>query len=90
MVRIGFTLVELLVSITIIVILLALLSPSLDRAVERAIITQCAANLDAWGTGMGLYALDNRRYLMQTARHFGHVVPYPNAPYVFATVHPGD
>jgi prepilin-type N-terminal cleavage/methylation domain-containing protein len=59
----GFTLVELLVVITIIVILLAMLAPALDKAVYFAELSLCAANQHAIGNGAQIYAVDHaRRY----------------------------
>ena len=58
----GFTLVELLVVVTIIVVLLALLVPALDRAVYQAELALCAANQKAGVTGVITYAMDFRRY----------------------------
>jgi prepilin-type N-terminal cleavage/methylation domain-containing protein len=60
--RNGFTLVELLVVVTIIVILLALLTPALDRAVYQAELAQCAATLKATGTSAATYAMNSRRH----------------------------
>jgi len=57
----GFTLVELLVVITILVVLLALLAPALDKAVYQAELVRCAANLRAIGGGAINYAGDYRR-----------------------------
>jgi prepilin-type N-terminal cleavage/methylation domain-containing protein len=58
----AFTLIELLVVVTIIVVLLALLSPALDRAIFEAQMAVCAANLHAIGAGAAGYAVDSRRY----------------------------
>jgi prepilin-type N-terminal cleavage/methylation domain-containing protein len=58
----AFTLVELLVVITIIVILLALLTPALDRAMYSAQLAVCAAHQDAMVTGAQAYAMDHKRY----------------------------
>ncbi len=57
----GFTLVELLVVITIIVILLALLTPAMDRAVYQAELASCAARLHGIATGVTQYASGNNR-----------------------------
>jgi prepilin-type N-terminal cleavage/methylation domain-containing protein len=66
--RCAFTLVELLVVITIIVVLLAMLAPALDKAIEAAGRAVCAANLHHWGAAHGLYYMDNKRKLMTQAR----------------------
>ena len=61
--RAAFTLVELLVVVTIVAVLLALLAPALDRAVYEAELAVCAANFHGLGTALVLYAADNgRRY----------------------------
>ncbi len=52
----GFTLVELLVVITIIALLLALLVPSLKRAKEIAKRVVCSSGLKQVGMGMRMYA----------------------------------
>ena len=68
-IRRGFTLVELLVVITIIVLLLALLVPALDKAVEAAERVRCSANLHAWGVSIPQHYLDHRRKLLITSMH---------------------
>ena len=57
----GFTLVELLVVITIIVVLLSLLSPALDQAVYQAELAACGAKLKAFGSGLTSGATAYRR-----------------------------
>jgi len=57
----AFTLVELLVVITILVVLLALLTPSLDQAIYQAQLAQCAGNQRLIGTAVINYAFDNKR-----------------------------
>ncbi|MCP4591450.1 MAG: prepilin-type N-terminal cleavage/methylation domain-containing protein [bacterium] len=59
----GFTLVELLVTITIIALLLAVLLPSLRSAREQAKLTVCAANLRQVGTSIHLYVNENRGWI---------------------------
>lgn len=51
-VRRAFTLVELLVVISVIVVLMALLAPALDQAIYQAELTACGAKLDAFGSSL--------------------------------------
>jgi prepilin-type N-terminal cleavage/methylation domain-containing protein len=60
--RKAFTLIELLVVVTIIVVLLALLTPALDKAIYQAEMTQCAANMKATSTGVSIYTVDYQRW----------------------------
>lgn len=57
----AFTLIELLVVITIIVVLLALLTPALEKAVYEAEMARCAANMRGVGSGVTMYAAENKR-----------------------------
>jgi prepilin-type N-terminal cleavage/methylation domain-containing protein len=59
----GFTLVELLVVISIIALLIALLLPAISRAKEVARRVVCASNLHQSGLGMYLYANDSKLWL---------------------------
>jgi len=54
--RKGFTLVELLVVISVIALLMAILLPALQRARKLAGAVVCRANLKQWGTTLALYA----------------------------------
>src|SRR5688500_1697233 len=56
----AFTLVELLVVITIIVLLLSLLAPALDSAITQAPMAKCGANLRTIGAGCAAYAVNNK------------------------------
>jgi prepilin-type N-terminal cleavage/methylation domain-containing protein len=64
--RRGFTLIELLVVITIIVVLLALLTPALDKAIYMAELARCSAGLDMLGGTLVLYAMDHKRSYPRT------------------------
>ncbi|MBN2713752.1 MAG: prepilin-type N-terminal cleavage/methylation domain-containing protein [Planctomycetes bacterium] len=55
----AFTLVELLVVISIITILAALLLPALNKAIETARSTSCKSNLKQLHNALSLYADDN-------------------------------
>ena len=57
----GFTLVELLVVVSIIALLIAILLPSLRRARDQAKLTKCMAGLRGIGVGLFLYADDNKQ-----------------------------
>lgn len=61
--NIGFTLVELLVVITIIGLLASLLLPVLGRAKEAARATACLSNLHQIGLALQLYVSDNNNKL---------------------------
>jgi len=56
----GFTLVELLVVISIIALLIAILLPSLRKARDQAKLTVCLSNIRQVGVGMAYYGEDNR------------------------------
>ena len=61
--REGFTLVELLVVVSIIALLIAILLPSLRRAREQAKQAACAAQLAGFGRGFFSYAAAQNDYL---------------------------
>src|SRR5687768_5763365 len=67
--RHAFTLVELMVTVTIIVILIALLAPAMDRAVYQAELATCMTRVKGIATGVQTYAVDFKR-------------AYPDRPFV--------
>ena len=60
----AFTLIELLVVVTIIVVLLAMLTPSLESAVLAAQKAKCASNLHSIHLGTNQYAMSNQGELI--------------------------
>ena len=91
--RVAFTIVELLVVITIIALLLALLTPALDTAIEKAELTVCAANLDAWSNGIQMHAADHKGLIIPAATLFGDPgagVVYPNHAWVYSRYSDGQ
>jgi len=71
----GFSLVELLVVISIIALLSAFLLPGLSRAREYAYFTSCKSNLRQLGIGLLIYAGNNRGKLPEGDNRCG----MPNA-----------
>ena len=59
----GFTLVELLVVISIIALLIGILLPALGEAKRKARQLQDVANLGEHGKAIGIYAAENRNRL---------------------------
>lgn len=57
----AFTIIELMVVVTIIVVLLALMAPALDKAMTAAEKAVCASRLDAIGSTSAIYAMENKR-----------------------------
>ena len=57
----GFTLVELLVVVSVVVVLLALLAPSMDKAIYEAEMTVCMTNLHSVAQGGLAYTGDYKR-----------------------------
>jgi prepilin-type processing-associated H-X9-DG protein len=58
-----FTIIELLVVLAVVMLLMSLLLPSLQKAKERARQTYCAGNLRQMGNGMMFYVNDNNGWL---------------------------
>jgi len=66
--RKGFTLIELLVVISIIVLLVAILTPALTRAKRQAMNLICQSNLRQYGIGARAYLDDNDSYFYSPYR----------------------
>ncbi len=80
----GFTLVELLLVVTIIAVLMAMLMPALHKAVYHAELAVCAGNQHGLGGGVTAYAMQfNRAYpyrraVREAANHISIVSGGPN------------
>src|ERR1051325_206342 len=57
----GFTLIELLVVVTIIAVLLALLTPALDRAMYQASLAVCGSRLHGIANAALIYAMNSKK-----------------------------
>lgn len=59
----AFSLVQLLATIAILAVLVAILLPTLSKVKERANITQCVSNIRQIGSGYSLYLIENDNQL---------------------------
>lgn len=85
----GFTLVELLVVVTIMVILIAMMLPALSKAKDAAVRVQCASNQQHVALALYNYAADNRGRLPTRNPKNGYGYPHQmrrvnNGPYDLA------
>jgi len=81
--RFAFTLVELLVVISIIAVLLAVLMPSLNRAREQAKRVTCASNVKQIGLGLTMYALENNdNFPLHTTQPWLHDLSYLTSDWI--------
>ena len=82
----GFTLVELLVVISIIALLVSILMPALSRAREIAKKVVCLTQLQQQGLSMIIYAADWDGHLAPSVRH--NAVPDNDSTYVYDRLEP--
>jgi prepilin-type N-terminal cleavage/methylation domain-containing protein len=69
--RKGWTLVELLVAIGIVLLLASLGFPAAKRVLDNAKFTKCSSNLRQWGMGFQSYLNDHDGYFPQQAEVLG-------------------
>lgn len=72
----GFTLVELLVVISIIALLLAILMPALSKVREQGRSVVCLSNLRQVGLANLMYIQDKGSYLVQNGYYAVYLAPY--------------
>ena len=72
----GFTLVELLVVISIIALLMAILAPSLQRARKQAKAVVCMSNMHQWSLAWSMYAQENDGCYFGYDMFWGPLRPY--------------
>jgi prepilin-type N-terminal cleavage/methylation domain-containing protein/prepilin-type processing-associated H-X9-DG protein len=78
----GFTLVELLVVISIIAVLLAILMPSMRKAQEQARFIICKSNLKSYGLAGVMYLqANNDRFPFSTFCVYGSKINYATHPF---------
>jgi prepilin-type N-terminal cleavage/methylation domain-containing protein len=88
--RKGFTLVELLVVISVIAVLMAILLPSLGRAKRQAQFVACKANLKSYGLLAVMYADDNNSKMPNAWTSFYNQRTYRNEPHRYCRWHNPD
>ena len=69
--RPAFSLIELLVVISIVALMIAMLLPALGKAKETGRRTVCAANLRMFGIGFSAYAIDFKQRWLNTTWNGG-------------------
>jgi len=83
----GFTLIELLVVIAIIVLLMAILLPTLQRVKKQSKAVACQSNLHQWAIIFGMYAGENDGCFWSGDMHKGgwkqYCWIYPLQPYYY-------
>lgn len=76
----GFTLVELLVVISIIALLITLLTPGLQRARDSATATVCRSNLRTTGMAHLEFAMDHRGLMFPRDIHNDYMIDFGETP----------
>lgn len=74
----AFSLIELLVVISIVALLIALLAPALQKSRDVALSTKCAAHLKQIGTTIFMYGDANKDWMPTSG--YAHTTAYPGMP----------
>jgi prepilin-type N-terminal cleavage/methylation domain-containing protein len=82
--RRGFTFIELIASLAIILLMAGLLMPVFARARESARRTSCQSNLQQLGLSLHLYAQDNDGRFPPEDHNWAFMFPYTKNSQVFA------
>lgn len=82
----GFTLIEILVVLSIIVLLAAILFPVFARVRENARRTSCASNLKQLGIAAQMYSQDYDEHLVPSFLNYSGGEPRPLTQYTLNTV----
>lgn len=75
--RAGFTLTELLVVVSILLVLAAVLIPVVASAIESARRSTCRSNLHQFGIGLRMYQNNYNGRVMRIVNWTGTIYPYP-------------
>jgi len=84
----GFTLVEMLAVVTILLLLALILFPTAEASIELSRRARCASNFHQLGTGIQIYATHNRGRIMRICNWTGTTYPYPGYIRWDNTAHP--
>lgn len=76
----GFTLIELMIVITIIAVLLAILLPNISHSRQQAMLSSCESNERNLQAGLEIYNTQYKRYPADLNAIFPHYMKKPYCP----------
>ncbi|MCH2209497.1 MAG: type II secretion system GspH family protein [Lentisphaerales bacterium] len=86
----AFTLLELIVVISIMGVLITILLPSLRNAKEVSMQAVCMSNMKQITKASFQYSTENRTYIVPSAMHHSFIPDYPNTTTASASARYGD